>query len=305
MLNLYKLEIFYIASLQGSFSGAAEQLYMTQSAVSQHIQELESSLGVKLFQRGRRGVKLTERGQTLFDYAERLLILAAEAENRVTDVANLAEGKTYIGATPTIGIYLVPQWLQNFRQQYKQLTVSLKTSVTDNIVRDVQLLKLELAFVEGEIQTANYDDIETLILEKIEWFVVVAPNHPWWTLSTIQFDMLNQCGFVMRQQGSHTRSWVDNIFSTYQIHPRITAEFDNPESIKQALHSGDNVTLLPKYTLQREIDTEQLRILSIEDVVLSRDLRLIWNLKHPLSPISSAFLNFISQYYPNIQSVLS
>lgn len=304
MLNLYKLEIFYIAALRGSFSATAEQLYMTQSAVSQHIQELEASLGVKLFKRGRRGVALTERGQMLFEYAERLLALAAEAENRVTDISHLTEGTTNIGATPTIGVYLVPQWLQNFRKQYQQLTVSLSTAITDRIVRDIQTLKLELGFVEGEIDIADYTDIATLTLESIAWHVVVAPNHPWWEQADIKLEQLNQCGFVMRQRGSHTRAWVDKIFARHKINPRITAEFDNPESIKQALYSGDNVTLLPQYTLQREIEIGQLRMLKVSDVSLQRDLKLIWHKKRPFSPISYAFIQFMQVHYPSIQGIV-
>jgi len=304
MLNLYKLEIFYIAALRGSFSATAEQLYMTQSAVSQHIQELEASLGVKLFKRGRRGVTLTERGETLFEYAEQLLALATEAENKVADISNLTEGTTNIGATPTIGVYLVPQWLQTFRQQYQNLTVALTTAITDQIVRDVQSLKLELAFVEGEIEISDYIDIGILTLKSIEWYVVVARNHPWWDSDNITLDDLNQCGFVMRQRGSHTRAWVDEIFNMYSIQPRITAEFDNPESIKQALHSGDNVTLLPQYTLQRELEAGQLRLLSVTDVSLHRDLKLIWNRKRLFSPISYAFLQFMQVHYPSIREIV-
>ena len=304
MLNLYKLEIFYIASLRGSFSATAEQLYMTQSAVSQHIQELEASLGVKLFKRGRRGVSLTTQGQTLFEYAERLLALVAEAENKVTDVTNLSEGKTNIGATPTIGVYLVPEWLQSFRQQYQNLTVSLATAVTDVIIRDIQSLKLELGFIEGEIKTTDYSDIQTLTLQTIEWYVVVAPNHPWWSKDSIPINMLNKCGFVMRQKGSHTRRWIDNLFEHHKIAPRITAEFDNPQSIKQALHSGDNVTILPQYTLQHEIESNQLRLITIEDVITSRDLKLVWNIKRPFSPITYAFLKYMKTHYPSIEQIL-
>lgn len=305
MLNLYKLEIFYIAAIRGSFSATADQLYMTQSAVSQHIQELEASLGVKLFKRGRRGVTLTTRGQTLFEYTERLLALATEAENKVADVANLSEGTANIGATPTIGTYLVPDWLQTFRQQYQNLTVSLTTAITDTIINDVQSLKLDLAFIEGEIQSSNYIDLQTFKLDTIQWYVVVAPSHPWWDEDSITFDKLNQCGFVMRQRGSHTRAWIDSLFSEYQIKPRITAEFDNPESIKQALKSGDNVTLLPQYTLQRELEAYQLKLIKIGDVITTRDLRLIWNGKRPFSPISRAFISYMKTHYPNIASIIS
>ena len=96
MLNLYKLEIFAIAAQTGSFSAAAERLLMTQPAVSQHIQDLEASLGAKLFARGRRGVTLTPAGETLHRYTQEILRLLAEAENAVTDVQNLASGQVRV-----------------------------------------------------------------------------------------------------------------------------------------------------------------------------------------------------------------
>jgi DNA-binding transcriptional LysR family regulator len=222
----------------------------------------------------------------------------------VTDVAHLSEGRASIGATPTIGVYLVPQWLQDFRQENKQLTMSLSTAITDQIIKDVKSLKLELAFVEGEIETDAHADIATLKLDAIDWYVIVAPNHPWWNQSDVSLEQLHQCGFVMRQRGSHTRAWVDKFFAQYNITPRITAEFDNPESIKQALYTGDNVTLLPRYTVQREIEAGQLRYLPIRDVPLQRDLKLVWNSKRPFTPISYAFMRFIQVHYPVIQKIV-
>jgi DNA-binding transcriptional LysR family regulator len=100
MLSLYKLEIFAAVVHAGSFSAASDRLFMTQPAVSQHIQTLEASLGTTLFVRGRRGVSLTPAGESLYGYTLQILRLVAEAESAVTDVENLAEGQIQIGATP-------------------------------------------------------------------------------------------------------------------------------------------------------------------------------------------------------------
>ena len=149
MLTLYKLEIFAQVVQQGSFSSAEERLLITQSAVSQNIQELEASLGAQLFQRGRRGVTLTAPGKKLYDYTRQILTLVAEAENAVTNVEQLASGQVHIGATPGIGVYLLPEWIETFQRRYTKLTVELRTSITPQIIEDLLTQRLDIGFIEG------------------------------------------------------------------------------------------------------------------------------------------------------------
>ena len=114
MLDLHKLDIFATVARTGSFSAAAEQLLLSQPAVSQHVHDLEASLGTRLFARGRRGVTLTPAGVQLHDYTQAIFRLVAEAESAVTDVANLAAGQLAIGATPGVSVYLLPEPIQEF-----------------------------------------------------------------------------------------------------------------------------------------------------------------------------------------------
>src|SRR5690606_28687466 len=122
MLDLYKLQIFSMVVREGSFSAAAERLYMTQSAVSQHIKDLETSLGRRLFQRGWRGVKLTSHGEILNRYTAEIFDLVTRAERALIDIDHLTTGRVNLGATPGIGIYLAPDWVQDFRSRYPQLS---------------------------------------------------------------------------------------------------------------------------------------------------------------------------------------
>ena len=126
VLDLYKLQIFSVVVQEGSFSGAAERLYMTQSAVSQHIKDLETNLGVSLFQRGWRGVTLTPHGEILNRYASQILALVISAENALMNIDTLEGGRVSVGTTPGVGVYLAPLWVQQFREQYPQLTVALQ-----------------------------------------------------------------------------------------------------------------------------------------------------------------------------------
>lgn len=304
MLSLYKLEIFMLAAEQGSFSKAAERLYLSQSAVSQHIQELESTLGTSLFERGRRGVTLTEAGHTLFDYTQKILKLIAEAENAVTNVHNLADGQVNIGATPGINIYLLPGWIQLFQQQHPNLTASLQTDTTQNIIKLIHQGKLDIGIVEGEI-AEDMEHLGVCALQEIDLFVIIGRWHQCWYRKTAPPDALDGQAFVVRQQGSQTRTWFESILAQHHIKPRVIAEFDNPESLKHAVASGMGITILPEYVVQREVEMGLLKAIPIENVPLRRTLKLIWDERHPFSPITRAFLLTLAQKFPQTRKAVN
>ena len=130
MLNLHKLEVFIAVAQEGKISRAAERLFMTQAAVSQHIHDLESSLGVSLFARHSQGVNLTSAGQTLLGYAQNIIRTIAAAENALTKVEILKAGKLEIGMTPTTAPFLLPAWLGGFRDRFPSIKVSVQTNIT-------------------------------------------------------------------------------------------------------------------------------------------------------------------------------
>ena len=117
MLDLHKLEVFLQVAQAGSFRAAAERLFITQPGVSQHIQDLERSLGRPLFHRGSKGVTLTLEGRTLRDYAERILALVLEAQAAITTLDPQAAGQVRTGATPGVRGYLPPGWIPAFAQR--------------------------------------------------------------------------------------------------------------------------------------------------------------------------------------------
>ncbi len=303
MLQLNKLEIFMIAAKHGNFSKAAEQLYLSQPAVSQHIQELEETLGTKLFNRSRRGVTLTKAGDTLLHYAQKIFDLIAEAENAIINITNLVNGTITIGATPGINVYLLPEWIQIFQQQYPHLTVSLQSGTTDNIIQNTQQGLIDIGIIEGEIS----DQIKGLgicILQHIELFVIVGKWHKCWDRSVAPASALNGQPFIVRQQGSQTRQWFEKILSAHEITPHVVAEFDNPESIKHAVISGMGITILPEYAIKQEVEMGILKAIPIENIPLRRTLKLIWNKTRPLNPINRAFLFTLAQIFPHIKHLI-
>jgi DNA-binding transcriptional LysR family regulator len=303
MLNLYKLEIFAIVVQTGSFSAAADRLLMSQPAVSQHIQDLEASLSARLFQRGRRGVTLTEAGDTLYRYTQDILRLVAEAEDAVTDVQHLAEGQVSIAATPGVGVYRLPDWAQTFRQHYPNLTVAVETSITPRIMAGLRSGQMDIGFIEGELEGADQEGIGVQELEVNEQFVIVGPNHPWWERESVPIAELAGQGMVMRQRNSQTRIWLDGELQRAGIQVNIAAEFDNVESIKRTVAKGREIAILPDYAVRNELEMRMLRTIPVEGRVLLRTLKLVWNQSSFFTPVTRTFLRFLARYLPALHAV--
>lgn len=304
MLSLYKLEVFLTAVKEGSFSGAARRLYMTQPAVSQHIQDLEKQLGTKLFERLPRGVKLTQSGEKLNGYSERILFLVAEAENAVTDVASIEDGSIHIGATPGVSNYLFFEWVRGFNEKFPNLSVVLQTGITPEIVKGIVGRKLNLGFIEGELDGMRHNGLSNLVLEPIPMSVIVSNNHDWNGRKEVKISELDRIPLITRQRGSRTRLWIDDVFRQHNIQPNIIAELDNIEAIKQAVMSNMGISILPAYAINRELHDGKLRQIAVKKLRLERNLKLIWDSDAPLNPITRAFVEHMTQFYPPIQTLI-
>lgn len=301
MISLNKLEIFATVVRAGSFSAAAEQLLMTQPAVSQHIHDLEASLGTRLFERGRRGVTLTPAGSTLYDYARAIFKLVAEAENAVTNVEHLAAGQIAVGATPGVSGYLLPEAIHEFHTRYPKLNVLLQTDITPHIVAGLQSGSLQLGLVEGELDAYDSAGNQVVVvheLQVVEQLVVVGPRHLWWGRAEIALAKLNDQTIITRQRSSQSRIWLDAVFQQHAIRPKIGAEFDNMESIKRAVMNSTSVAILPGYAVSPEVESGRLWALCIADYPLQRTLKLLWSVDYTPGPVAQAFLPCLRRYMP-------
>lgn len=297
MIDLHKLHIFHIVAREGSFSAAAGRLFITQSAVSQHMKDLELGLGQPLFQRGWRGVRLTPSGEVLADYAARVFALIAEAEGALSDVQNLEAGKVVIGATPGVSAYLAPGWVAQFRARYPRLTVSVSTGITGQIAADVLSGQLDFGLIEGELDDQP-SRLGYCVLERVEQMVVVGAGHPLWDAPGIAPADLGAQAFITRQAGSQTRAWLERALRQQGIEPTISAEFDNLESIKRAVAAGGCLTLLPAYVVADEVERGLLRVIPVEGTPFTRELKLIWSRGAPFTPPARAFISVLAELYP-------
>lgn len=303
MIGIYQLKVFSTVAKLGNISRAAEQLYLTQSAVSQHIKNLESQLGVELFIRARRGVSLTPAGETLLQYSEKILWLNSAAESAVMDVGKIEEGILRIAATSSAAGYLLPTWIRLFHESFPALKVSSVTDTTNKIIELIKAEQADLGFVEGDLE--DLDFISHMMLRDSELHIVVGPHHEWWGKKNISIKDLDQQMFISHSSNNQARQWEDKLFSEYDVTPKIIAEFDEPETIKRAVMEGGEAAILPCCVVRDERDLGKIHLISLDEKVLKRSVNMVWNRKLPLSSVAQAFIDTLRVQFPQLDNWVS
>ncbi len=276
VLNPHQLLIFQTVASEKNISRAADVLFMSQPAVSQHIKALEQDLGVKLFRRGRKGVQLTRAGEVLLEYAQTLIQLSQEARREVKKAALKGDHRihqVHVGASPGIGSCLVPKWTELFYRYDESISLSIRIASTPNLVHQVAGHFLAFA-VTGDPLTKGI--VEMTPLWEEEAAIIVGRGHRWWGRSHIPAEALSNEDFVMREESSLARAWELQTLAEFGAHPRAVAEFTAPAAIKRAVMANIGIALLPCFSVEKEIASGQLHAVRLEEGVLARRFSLLW-----------------------------
>jgi len=296
------LKVFLAVAEQGSFNKAAETLLLSQPAVSQKIRQLEASLGARLFERTPHGARLTPEGELLQRYAHavRWLLLAAEAN--VANPQKALKRRLELGGTPTLATYCLPPWLKTFHHRNPHILVHLRTDTTSRLVDSIERHALHLAIIEGELPDES--TVAYTVLKELPFYAVAPAEPPWTRYQRLPLQALHGQPFVARPREAHTRRWMEQIFAQYHVQPRVVAELDSPEAIKEAVSHGLGVTLLPRCMLREEDKNNHLHIMEIEGMLLKRYLKAIWPKDVPLHPSALAFMEVLQEHFPHIGEII-
>jgi len=296
------LKVFLAVAEQGSFNKAAETLLLSQPAVSQKIRQLEASLGARLFERTPHGARLTPAGELLLRYAHPIQWLLLAAEANIANPRQTVRRRLELGGTPTLASYCLPPWLKAFHRRHPNILVHLRTDTTSRLVDSIARHALHLAIIEGELPDES--TVAYTVLQELPFYAVAPKEPPWTRYKRLPLQALHGQPFVARPPEAHTRRWMDQIFAQYHIQPRVVAELDSPDAIKEAVSHGLGVTLLPSCMLQDAGKNPPLHIMEIEGMLLKRYLKAIWPKDMPLYPSALAFLEVLQEEFPHLGDVV-
>lgn len=276
-MNLDNLKMFCLVVEEGSISQAARVSYVSQPAVTKQIRQLENHVKASLFDRAGGKLSLTEAGLALYPYAKEIIEYIKRAEEAVEQVIVNHESTLYIGASLTIGEYLLPGILGNFQKKNKNIRFSLAIGNTPNIISKLEDNELDIALVEGIVMEKN------LHVEKFgedELVLVVSSNHRWNNRSEINIEELAEEKMIWREENAGVRRIIESILREHHVLEKIKSsmELGSSQAIKSAVEAELGIGILPKLSVLRELDMGVLKQITIAGIQMKRDL---WVVKKP------------------------
>jgi DNA-binding transcriptional LysR family regulator len=247
-----RLKIFHTVARLLNFTKAAEELHMTQPAVTFQIRQLEEQFNTRLFDRTHNKVTLTDVGKQVYSYSDRILKLYEDMTHSITEMTGDVSGSVTLGASTTIAEYMLPLLIGEFKVKYPEVMINLRESNTEDIVNMVENNDIDLGIVEGSVNNKN------LIVEecKMDHLVVIMPNgHVLASQKKLRVEDFIAYPFISREHGSGTQEVITNYVEKYGNGDSLNVcfELSSPEAIKGAVEAGMGISIVSRATIIKEL----------------------------------------------------
>ncbi|MFQ5852351.1 MAG: selenium metabolism-associated LysR family transcriptional regulator [Candidatus Binatia bacterium] len=290
-MTLHQLKIFLAVARLRSFTLASDELHLSQPDVSLHIHELEKETGLSLFDRVGKRIHLTQAGEVLREHANRIFAQLRETEQALAELKGLMRGSLLIGASTTIGMYLLPQALTNFRRRFPGIKVFLKIANTQEVENLVRGMEVDVGFTGGVLNLSKEVKVETYLEDEL--VLILPPRHPLAKKRKVHLSDLDQETFVLRESGSATRQVFEQVLRDQKSEIKIGMELDSTEAIKWAVAEGLGVSVVSKHAVTRETKVGLLSMRRISGLPLRRPLHIVYHIRRQLPPAARAFLELL------------
>lgn len=294
-MNLNHLAIFRAVAASESISRGAERLFICQSAVSKQLGEFEQTLGLKLFDRLPRGVRLTESGRLLLGYANRLFAIESEAERALGDLRQLVCGRIAIGASRTIGSYLLPEQLAAFNKMHPGVELSLHVDNTHAIERRLVEGEIDVGFTEGVVHD---NQLDYSAFAQDELVLIAKPNHPATRQGPLSISDLPSFPILMHELGSGTRDVTERALASKKVRIRPAMTLASTEAIKQTVAAGAGLAFLSSLSIRTELKARRLVVVAVKQLRIQRPLYQVTLRTAAPGPSLTAFLASLQTSLP-------
>ena len=292
----FRLKVFFTVANRLSFTKAATELFITQPAVSKHIQELEEQYKIKLFDRNGSKISLTKAGELLLNRTKNIFEIYREIDFDLSALINQQQGTLRLGASTTISHYIIPPLLARFHQKLKDIKVSLLNGNTEQIEKALLSKEIEIGIVEGQSKNQSIKYSEFL---KDELVLVCNNSNPLINKEQITLEELKSLRFITREQGSGTLEVIEHALKPFGINlSQLTIEMQlgSTESIKSYLMNSDCVAFISVHAIEKELKNNEMVIIDIDNFVIERFFYII-SLKGKVEALSELFIKNIASHY--------
>ncbi len=288
-ITFRQLKIFEVVARRLSYTRAAEELHLSQPAVSMQIKQLEENIGLPLFEQLGRRIYLTEAGQEMYHYSRSIAQQVEEAEEVLEQLKGLSAGRLEITVATTANAFAT-RMLSRFSRKYEGSTISLDVTNREHLLRQLAENEKDIAIMGRPPEDAD------LVIEPFAenpLVVVAAPDHPLVEQQPIPLYTLQEQTFVVRELGSGTRTAMQRFFAEHNLSITSSMEMNENEAIKQAVQAGMGLGIVSRHTIELELETKRLVILDVEEFPIMRHWYLVHRKEKRLSPVTQAFKDFV------------
>jgi len=290
-LTLRQMKVFEAVARLGSYTRAAEELHLTQPAVSMQIKQLEENAGLPLFEQLGKKIYLTQAGQEMHHYSRAIAQQLDEVDKVMADMKGVKRGRLVIAVASTAN-YFAARLLATFSQRYPEVTISLDVTNREGLLEHLDANDIDMVIMgrppEGLDLVAEPFTENPLV-------VIAATNHPLVAAEHIPLEWLQQETFVVREQGSGTRTAMERFFAEKRVRLSTGMEMSSNEAIKQAVQAGLGLGIVSIHTLQLELETKRLAVLDVEFFPILRHWYVVHRQGKRLSPVAQLFKEFVTR----------
>lgn len=290
-LTLRQLKVFESVARHLNYTRAAEELFLTQPAVSMQVGQLEESLGVALFEQLGKRIHLTEAGAEVLAYARSITQQLDELEGVLNRLKGLSGGRLRISVATTAN-YFIPILLGSFSRRFPEVTVTLDITNRETLLRSLAENTTDLVIMG---QPPSEADVEAQPFLQNPLVVVAPPGHPLASKKKIPLKRLQEETFLVRESGSGTRIAMERFFNERSMRLKTGMEVGSNEAIKQSVQAGLGLGLLSRATIEQELTLKRLVVLDIEDFPIMRHWYVVHRKGKRLSASAGAFREFMLQ----------
>ena len=291
-----KLKAFCTVAETKSFTRAAKIVHLSQPAVSLQIQALEEFFETKLFDKTGKKVNLTPAGKILYEHATHILGHYNEVVKEINKLTGTMKGAVEIGASTTLGNYILPQIITDFKSIHPKIKMKLRIGNTERIEDLMHSGFVDFGIVEGRTSRSN-TRTEKVISDHLT--LIVHPKHPLAKKRVVSVLEITREPFILREQGSGTRQQIDEFLGLHGLAIKdlhVALIMGSTESIKAAVEAGNGMAVLSHWAVRKEVEDGRLKTVRFREGDIPRDLSLIYPKRHRLSHADKEFILFIKNY---------
>jgi DNA-binding transcriptional LysR family regulator len=291
-MELTQLEFFLKVVEEGSFSKAAVRVYRTQPAVSIAVRRLEEEIGAQLFDRSQKTPTLTDAGELVYDYAQRILALRDQARNVVAELRSLQRGRVRIGSNESTSLYLLPHLILEYRERHPNVKVEIYRQVSERLPREVLDRNVDFALLAFEPVDS---DLESFPILQDELVLIMNPDHPLAKRESVKIKELGKESFLAHNVKTGSRYKVVEAFTQHHTPLNVTLELATVETIKRFVQLKIGLAFVPHMCVREELERGTLTTVPVQGLTYVRTLWVTHRRQMTFSHAAAAFLEVLRQ----------